>query len=174
MKPLSAHTPRAAATMAAGFAMVAGTAASAAVDVQLVGRTNLPNSIFLVNVVGYVDQTTLREYAIVGDNHDKVYIVDVTDPADMRITAQIAGIPGFDVKTWGQYLYTCDGNTGGNDSRIVDILDPANPIVLPDGFASAHTFQISSAGILFAEFPGLRIYDLNTTPTAPQLRHESG
>ncbi len=152
--------------------MAAATAAAAAVDVQLVGRINLPNSIFLVNVVGYVDGAT--EYAIVGDNHDKVYIVDVTDPSDMRITAHIAGVPGFDVKTWNQYLYTCDGNTGGNDSRIIDIADPTNPIVLPNGFASAHTFQISSAGILFAEFPGLRLYDLNSNPTAPQLVHESG
>jgi hypothetical protein len=100
---------------------------------------------------------TLREYAIVGDNHDKVYIIDVTDPADMRITAQISGIPGFDVKTWDHYLYTCDGNTGGLDSRVVDIADPANPIVFANGFPSAHTFEISSAGILFAEFPGLRM-----------------
>ena len=161
---------------AATLAVLAGvaSAATAAVDVQLVGRANLPNSIFLVNVVGYVDPVSLREYAIVGDNHDKVYIVDVTDPADMRITAQIAGVPGFDVKTWDTYLYTCDGNTSGNDSRVIDISDPANPIVFPNGFASAHTFSISSAGIMFAEFPGLRIYDLNATPTAPQLLHQSG
>ena len=173
MKPTSNKTLRGAAAIAAAWALVT-TAAAAAVDIQLVGRINLPNSIFLVNVVGYVDQSTLREYAIVGDIHDKVYIVDVTDPSDMRITAQISGIPGFDVKTWDHYLYTCDGNTGGNDSRVVDITDPANPIVLPNGFPSAHTFEISSAGIMFAEFPGLRIYDLNATPTIPLLLHESG
>jgi hypothetical protein len=156
-----------------GVACLARTA-YAAVDIELVGRINLPNSIFLVNVVGYVDPSTQREYAIVGDNHDKVYIVDVDDPSDMRIVSQISGIPGFDVKTWGTYLYTSDGNTSGRDSRVVDIVDPASPIVIPQGFRSAHTLSISSAGILFAEFPGLRIYDLNATPTAPQLLHESG
>ncbi len=155
--------------LAAAFAMVAG-AAHAAVDIQLVGRANLPNSIFLVNVVGYVDPSSQREYAIVGDDHYKVYIVDVTDPADMRIAAQIDGVPGFDVKTWGTYLYTCDGDAGAvRDSRVIDILDPANPIVLPNGFPSAHTLEISSAGILYAEMPGLRVYDLTGTPDSPQL-----
>ena len=157
----------------AALLMAAAVPGRAAVDVQLVGRVNLPNSVFLVNVVGYVDQSTLREYAIVGDNHDKVYIVDVTDPADARITAQIDGVPGFDVKTWQHYLYTCDGNTSGNDSRVIDISDPANPVVHPIGFPSAHTLQISSTGILYAEFPGLRIYDL-TTPTAPLQLYQTG
>ena len=68
-------------------------------------------------------------------------------------------VPGFDVKTWQNYLYTCDGNTSGNDSRVIDITDPSNPVVNPIGFPSAHTLQINSAGIMFAEFPGLRIYD---------------
>jgi choice-of-anchor B domain-containing protein len=154
-------------------AAAAAAGARAAVDVQLVGRINLPNSVFLVNVVGYVDQSTLREYAIVGENHDKVYIVDVTDPADMRITAQIAAVPGFDVKTWGHYLYTCDGNTAGSDSRVIDIVDPSNPIVLPNGFPSSHTLQVSSVGIMYAEWPGLRIYDL-ATPTAPVLLYQTG
>lgn len=173
MKPNPSFRPRGAAAIVAASSLVA-TAAMAAVDIQLVGRANLPNSIFLVNVVGYVDSNTLREYAIVGDLHNKVYIVDVTDPSDMRITAQIAGVPGYDVKTWDHYLYTCDGDYNGNDSRVVDIADPAQPIVLANGFPSAHTLEVSSAGILFAEFPGLRIYDLNPTPTIPRLLHESG
>jgi choice-of-anchor B domain-containing protein len=152
---------------------LAASPARSAVDVQLVGRVNLPNSVFLVNVVGYVDQATLREYAIVGDNHDKVYIVDVTDPEDPQITAQIDGVPGFDVKTWDHYLYTCDGNTSGNDSRVIDIADPSHPVVHPIGFPSAHTLQISSAGVMFAEFPGLRIYDI-TNPTSPLQLFQSG
>jgi choice-of-anchor B domain-containing protein len=172
MKATSAHCRRAAAF---AFALSASGTATAAVDVQLVGRINLPNSIFLVNVVGYVDQSTLREYAIVGDNHNKVYIVDVTDPADMRITAQIAGVPGFDVKTWDHYLYTCDGVASqvSYTSRIIDIADPSNPVVLPNGFRSSHTLQVSSTGILYAEWPGLRIYSL-ATPTAPALLYQTG
>ena len=160
-------------TLAAVLVAWAALPGRGAVDVQLVGRVNLPNSVFLVNVVGYVDASTQREYAIVGDNHDKVYIVDVTDPGAARISAQIDGVPGFDVKTWGHYLYTCDGNTSGNDSRVIDIADPSQPIVHPAGFPSAHTLQISSTGILYAEFPGLRIYDL-TTPTTPTHLFQSG
>jgi choice-of-anchor B domain-containing protein len=157
----------------AALALSGVPAAEGAVEIELRGRINLPNSTFLVNVVGYVDPVTTRAYAIVGDNQDKVYIIDVTDPADMRIASQIDGVPGFDVKTWDHYLYTCDGDQGGNDSRIIDLDDPANPAVLPNGFASAHTLQVSSAGILFAEYPGLRVYDL-ATPTAPALLYASG
>jgi hypothetical protein len=147
--------------------------APAAVTVTLTGRTKLPNSVFLTNVVGYVDTLSGREYAILGDDRDKVTIVEVTDPSRPVLAAQIGGIPGFDVKTWDHYLYTCDGNTAGSDSRIVDIADPWNPVVLPDGFLSAHTLQVSAAGILFAEYPGLRIYDL-VDPTAPALLYQTG
>lgn len=145
----------------------------AAVNITVVGRMNLPNSVFLLNVVGYVDTGTQREYAILGDDRERVYIVDVTDPADPRLVSQVDGIPGFDVKTWDHYLYTCDGNTSGFDSRIVDLTDPAGPIVLPNGFASAHTLQISSTGIMSAEYPGLRLYDL-ANPTSPALVYETG
>ncbi len=158
----------------AGIVLATVAAPFAQVDVELVGRINLPNSIFLLNVVGYIDPVTQREYAIACDNHDKVYIVDVEDPSDMRIVSQISGVPGFDVKTWDTYLYTCDGNQGGRDSRVVDISDVANPIVIPQGFYSAHTLQVSEAGVLFAEYPGLRMYDITATPTAPTLLHESG
>ncbi len=163
---------RAAALVAASI--VAANAARAAVDIQLVGRMNLPNSLFLVNVVGYVDPDTQREYAIVGDDYQKIYIVDVTDPSDLRLTAQLGGVPGFDVKAWDHYLYACDGNKDFNDSRVIDIADPADPIVFPNGFPSAHTFEISTAGIMFAEYPGLRIYDLNPNPVIPRLLYETG
>ncbi len=173
MKPKSSYRSHVTAVVALVMSAWC-TGATAAVDIELVGRINLPSSIFLVNVVGYVDPSTQREYAIIGDNHDKVYIVDVDDPSDMRLVSQISGVPGFDVKTWSTYLYTCDGNTSGNDSRVIDIIDPANPMVLPQGFASAHTFEISSTGIMYAEFPGLRIYDLTSTPTAPALLYQTG
>jgi choice-of-anchor B domain-containing protein len=168
------HWSRATFLMVAFAAVLGARSSRADVDITLLGRANLPSSIFLINVVGYVDQSTSREYAILCDLYDQVYIVDVTDPADMRVTAHITGIPGYDVKTWDHYLYACDGNDAFNDSRVVDIADPANPIVLPTGFASAHAFQVSSSGIMYAEYPGLRIYDLNTTPTAPALLFETG
>jgi choice-of-anchor B domain-containing protein len=160
------------ACLALGVAFGPGVSA-AAVRVTLMGRMKLPNSVFLTNVVGYSDPATRREYAILGDDRDKVYIVDVTDPTSPTLTAQIGGIPGFDVKTWDHYLYTCDGNTTGSDSRVVDLADPFNPTVLADGFPSAHTLQVSASGILYAEFPGLRIYDLSD-PTSPALLYQTG
>lgn len=154
-------------------AVCAAAGARAQVDVTLVGRMNLPNSIFLTNVIIYDDPFSSRLFAILGDDYEKVFIVDVTDPSDMRLAAEIGGVPGFDVRTWDNYLYTCDGNQSGLDSRIIDITDPANPIVLPNGFPSSHTIQISAAGIMYTEFPGLRIFDL-ADPTSPALLHETG
>ncbi|MDH4037769.1 MAG: T9SS type A sorting domain-containing protein [Candidatus Krumholzibacteria bacterium] len=144
-----------------------------AVDITLVGRMNLPNSVFLTNVIIYDDPFSSRLYAILGDDYEKVFIVDVTDPTDMRIAAQIGAIPGFDVRTWDHYLYTCDGNQSGLDSRIIDIADPAHPVVLPNGFPSSHTIQISATGVMYTEFPGLRIFDL-ADPTAPALLYQTG
>jgi choice-of-anchor B domain-containing protein len=169
MKQAAGSVPFIAACCLAGLAGVP----RASVDIVLVGRMHLPNSLFLTNVVGYVDSGTSREYAILGDDHDRVYIVDVTDPTAPRLAAQVSGVPGFDVKTWDHYLYTCDGNTSGFDSRIVDLADPTNPQILPNGFASAHTLQIAANGIMFAEYPGLRLYDL-AVPTAPALLYETG
>jgi len=160
---------------ATAFALLASPFATQAANVTIerVSAFALPNSVFLTNVVGYVDANTQREYAILGDDREKVYIVDVTTPEDPRLVSQINGIPGFDVKTWDHYLYTCDGNSSGLDSRIVDLTNPAAPIVLPNGFPSSHTIQISASGILSAEFPGLRLFDL-ANPEAPALLYETG
>ena len=43
--------------------------------------------------------------------------------------------------------------------------------MFPNGFPSSHTLQISSTGILYAEWPGLRVYDLST-PDSPMLLFE--
>jgi hypothetical protein len=157
----------------AAACLVAAAPARAQVDITLLGRINLPNSVYLTNVVIYDDPFSARLFAILGDDYEKVFIVDVTDPADMRLAAQIGGVPGFDVRTWGHYLYTCDGNQSGLDSRIIDLAAPERPVVLPHGFPSSHTIQISSAGILYAEFPGLRVFDL-ADPTAPALLYQTG
>ena len=159
--------------MVAGAALlIAAGAAAAPVDVTLLGRMNLPNSVFLTNVVIHRDASTSRLYAILGDDYQQVFIVDVTDPANMRLAAEISGVPGFDVRTWDHYLYTCDGNQSGLDSRVIDIADPARPAVLPNGFPSSHTIQIEN-GIMYTEFPGLRIFSL-ADPTAPALLYQTG
>jgi choice-of-anchor B domain-containing protein len=115
------------------------------------------------------------DYALIGWQHTQedrgLLIVDVADPRRPVEVARVTGVPGFDVKVWNGYAYVV---TGGPDrgtepeGRILDLSIPAQPQVVGT-FPSAHNVFISDAGILYAEVPGLRIYDLTEDPTAPRL-----
>lgn len=128
----------------------------------------------LSDVTGYVDPATNKEYAIVGylSLGKGVSIVDVSDPANPVAVAGIDSIPGFDVKVWGNYLYTVNGGSNGLGS-IVDISNPASPVVVGQ-FPSAHNIFISDNGYLFASVSGLKIYNLNPNPISPQLVWQNG
>lgn len=138
-------------------------------DVSLALESNLsiPGSSFITDVWGYYDASSGREYALITDNFLGLFIVDVTDPANPVVASQVNSVPGFDVKAWQHYVYTVNG--GGNGfGGIVDISDPVHPQVVGN-FPSSHNIFISDAGYMFAEFPGLKIYDLNQDPTNPTL-----
>ncbi len=145
-------------------------------DITLLGKFTIPNSVFVSDVWGYVDPNTLKEYAVVGDWFaDRVYIIDATDPQNMILTATVSNVPGFDVKVWSHYVYTCDGDAGGIDSRVIDISDPRNPVLGTIAFPSAHNIAVSPGGLLAAEFPGVRLYDLNPNPLVPtELWNDAG
>jgi len=137
-------------------------------DITLLGAMSLPNSVFVSDVWGY--EANGREYAIIGDWFgNKVFVVDATDPAAMILVAEISNIPAFDVKVWGDYLYTCDGNRTGLDSRVIDLTDPANPVVSPNRFFSAHNISISATGMMTLESPGIRFFDVSADPLNPTL-----
>lgn len=142
-------------------------------DITLERALGLPNSVYVADVWGYADTLNQREYAIVGENTGKIYIIDVTDPATASVVSELTGVPGFDVKVWDHYIYACDGfDAGVKDSRVIDIADPTNPVVVPEGFSSSHNIAVSPAGFLVLESPGFRILDLTADPLHPTLIFE--
>ena len=138
--------------------------------INLVGFLDIPVSTYNTDVWGWVDPVTDTEYALVGNNATGLHIVDVSDPENPTIVTTIDTIPRFDMKTWGHYMYTVDGNYGfnGSDGAIVDIADPKNPVVvgvIPPG----HNIFVDDLGYMYLTFPGLKIFELNPDPTNPQL-----
>lgn len=155
------------AAIVAAFLLTPGRPNAAEGDITLLGQLPLPGTTFVTDVWGWVDPQTDEEYAVVGDWFSGVYIVNVTNPAVPYLASSVSGVPGFDVKVWGNYVYTCDGNSSGVDSRIIDITNPNLPLVSLNSFASCHNIAISPGGLMFLEFPGLAIYDLNPDATNP-------
>lgn len=131
--------------------------------------SHLPMSDGLADVWGYVDANG-REFALVGigfgTTTDGVRIVEVTNPQNPEIVASVLSVPGFDVKTWQNYMYTVNGG-GSGDGGIVDLSDPTSPVVV-GSFPSAHNIYIAD-GYMYLEFPGLRIMDLNDNPGSPRV-----
>jgi len=138
-------------------------------NVSLLGQIAIPGS--ATDVWGYVDSTSGKEYAVVGSSAG-VTIVDVTDAAVPVQVATIGSVPGFDVKVWRHYVYSVTGG-GINQGGIVDIFDPGNPQVV-GSINSSHNIFISENGYMFAEGPGLTVYDLNPDPTNPSVVWSGG
>jgi hypothetical protein len=137
-------------------------------SVQLVGYIDVPMSQYSTDVWGWVDPQSQKEYALVGNNSTGVHIIDVSDPSLPVIVTTIDTIPKFDIKTWGHYMYTVDGNYDfeGVDGAITDISDPLNPVVV-GSFRAGHNVFIDDLGYMFVTFPGLEIFDLKHDPTNP-------
>ncbi|MFQ5569689.1 MAG: LVIVD repeat-containing protein [Rhodothermales bacterium] len=123
------------------------------------------------DVWGYVDPATGKEYALVGGlgAGGTLYIVDASDPARPVHVATV-NVPGFDIKVWGHFAYTVTGGGDGGldpEGRIVDLSDPAHPVVV-GAFPSSHNLFIDDRGFMYLEIPGLRIMDLNDDPVNPE------
>jgi len=145
-------------------------------DITFVSQLSLSGSTRICDVWGFVDWRTGKEYAVVGNWSvpARIWIIDVTNPAVPVEVAAIDGVSGFDVKMWQSYIYACDGNGAGNDSRIIDASDPLNPVILPGGFRSTHNIAISQSGYLFEQVTGFSIWDLNANPTLPDSMFHTG
>ena len=148
-------------------------------DITFEGGMTLPSSVFITDVWGYYDFATQKEYAVVGDWNGKVYIVDVTNPSSMSLVSVVTSVPGFDVKVFSHYVYVCDGDASGIDSRIINISNPAFPVLESNTFASAHNIAIATNGYMYLEFSGggagLQIFNLTPNPTNPAfLFHDPG
>jgi choice-of-anchor B domain-containing protein len=142
--------------------------------IELLGKLSLSGG--LTDVWGYFDNNTGKEYALVGyglfSSGVGVFIVDVSDPTNPVLVAEVDSVPGFDLKVWDKYLYTVNGGGSGRGG-IVDISDPENPQVV-GSFPSAHNIFIAQNGVMYLEAPGLRIFDLNQDPTNPTLVWSGG
>jgi choice-of-anchor B domain-containing protein len=144
-----------------------GRAFAAFGDITLVGHLSFPTTHRITNVWGYYDQKTHKEYALVGDDVGGFFIVDVSNPALPVQVSKVTTAPGRDIKPFGHYAYSCDGTGTGYKSSIIDLSNPASPVVLPGKFHSSHTITISPRGNLYAQYVGVTIYDLVNHPTQP-------
>jgi choice-of-anchor B domain-containing protein len=136
-------------------------------DITLVGQKTFQTTTRITNVWGYYDPVTAREYALVGDDTGGFFIVDVTDPSNPIQVSKVTTVPGRDIRPFGHYVYTCNGTGSGFTSRIVNIANPASPVVLPHVFRSCHTITISPEGNLYAQYVGVQVYDLVNNPEEP-------
>ena len=124
---------------------------------------------------GYVSPSG-REYAIIGDSNGTSF-VEVTNPAAPVIVEKISG-PGSlwrDIKTYGTHAYMV--SEGGSGIQVVDMANIDLGIVTlvntvdSDGTSATHNVAINTdSGYLYrvgGGDNGLRIYDLNASPTNP-------
>jgi hypothetical protein len=136
-------------------------------DITLEGQLTLTGISVITDVWGYYDAVSGKHYAIVGDWSTGIFIIDVTTPSLPTLVKRVTGLPGFDVKVWDHYVYTCDGNGAGTDSRIVDISNVNNPVLLAGAFDSCHNIAISDEGVMYLEYLGLTAFNLEPEPTTP-------
>lgn len=117
------------------------------------------------DVWGYVDPVSGKEYALMGSRYTGLKILDVSDPENPTLVAQVTETPGFDIKVWKSYAYSVTG-LGAGLGRIIDLSDVTQPRIA-GSFQSAHNIFIDNRGYMYLETPGIRIYDLNPDPKVP-------
>lgn len=167
---------RAALTLAGALALACACSAlpAHAGHIELVGHLDLPGGPGLTDVWGFVDGNTGREYALVGNNWNGIQVVEVTNPTDPILRKTVTGVPRQDIKSWGRYVYTVDGNLNyqGANGAVLDFQDPLNPTVV-GSLPPAHNLFIDDEGYLYVCYPGVKIFDLNPDPATPHLVWES-
>lgn len=149
-------------------------------EITLLSHTSIPGNLG-TDVWGYIDPQSDREYAIMGDFSDlregNITIIEVTDPRNPTIASTLFQVIGFDIKTRGQYLYVANSDfqsVTDDSSRIVDISNPEQPTVA-GAFQEAHNIFIDDS-FLYVSFdmaPGLRIFDIGSDPTKPEMVWEA-
>lgn len=135
-------------------------------DITLLGQISPIGTNHFTNLWGF--ERDGRAYAVIGDWDSGPVIIDVTDPVNPFLRKAItgAGVYGFDVKVWGNYVYTCEGRFGapGGSTRAIDITNMDFPVI-SDPFINVHALAIHPAGYLFTAYQGVRCYNLNADPT---------
>ncbi len=118
------------------------------------------------DVTGYVDPLSGIPYAVIGHwPMDGLSIVDASEPARPTLVAFVDSVPSFDMKYYNGHIYTVNGGNI-NFAKVIDVSDPLNPQIVGQ-FGNAHNIFIAENGMMFSEFRGIRMYDLNKTPVNP-------
>lgn len=144
--------------------------APAPTSLELLGHVEVPER--LMDVWGYHDPITNREYALAGFRRGTgdggLYVVDVTDPEGPSLIGTADAGLAHDVVTWEHYAYTVTGHEdAGREGAIYDLSDPTSP-ELVGNFPTAHNLFVSDRGYLYAAQPGVVMYDLVPDPTSPE------
>jgi len=142
-------------------------AARGADPLSLDGQLSVAGAPYTTDVWGWTDPNTNIPYVLMGNNNSGLHIIDVSDPGNPTVTAIVTTVPSFDVKAWGHYAFTDDGNYG-IDGGVVDISNPSSPVVV-GSFPRAHNIFIENRGFMYACGPGLRIYLVAHTENNPLL-----
>jgi hypothetical protein len=153
-----------------GIALWQSAATAAATEAVLVGQLDPSPMLQYVGVWGWTDPATSRHYAFVGNNATGLYVIDATDASNPLTVTTVTSVPRVDMKTYQHYLYSVDGLPNGN-AGILDIADPANPVVV-GSFSGGHNLFIDDEGFMYVPLPGLRIFDLKPDPAQPQLVYQ--
>lgn len=132
---------------------------------DLVGYLDPSTSNNYVDVYGWAHPSNGHSYALIGNNGTGLHIVDVSDPTNPFEAGLVPTVPRYDMKTFGNLVYTVDGLPGGSGG-IVDLSNPANPVVV-GSFTGGHNLWIDTKGFMYVALPGLTCYDLNDDPTEP-------
>ena len=140
-------------------------------SIQLVGKleiTNLP----IHDVWGYVDTISGKKYALLGASNDGMRVIDISTPESPTLVGEISGsgVQAIDIKTWLNFAYLV-AESPSVSGKIIDLSDPTTPIQVGT-FPGGHNMFISSKGYLYLAAPGLRIFNLNTDPTNPELVYQ--
>jgi len=144
------------------------------------GNTISRSGKFYNDCWGYVDEQG-KEYAIIGSPR-KIHILDISEPSTPILLKEITGGSASlwrDFKTYSCYAYGV-ADEGNEGLIVIDLCNlPTGPIYKANQkkevFSKAHNLFVDvSAGRLYVlgantRSNGIIIYDLNTTPSNPQL-----
>jgi hypothetical protein len=106
-------------------------------------------------------------HAYVGSAENTLYIVDISDPANMRLAAQVTTEgPALDVKVAGNLAVV----GGASGITVIDISDPSSPQILSQVPVAAHNLFLykDRAYIAHTGRPGASVLDLSD-PSLPVI-----
>lgn len=119
-----------------------------------------------------------NEYAILGKQDSGVVIVNITDPQNLNVVAEIPGVPSVwrDIKSFGDFVYVVNDN-GGFGGRGLLIIDMSNlPTVtykdtIINDLETAHNLYIDDGYAYISggnDNRGVNILNLNNDPWHPE------